>query len=197
MVGRSWKKCIGLGALACRSKIGLGFWGVLASASIFAQAPQSAPPAGAAAMPQSKAVALVSDLCPTVRAGGLVSLDWYPGFDLEGIVTGIRSFTLSFSPLVQNGATPARRSMVYLGGRGRSFAAPTGNAYYHVEFPVPRNTAPGVYTLVDAHATALTPPEYQGDPLVMTNSPVDGRFCITITAYSRAAVQDSANDSHD
>lgn len=139
-----------------------------------------------------KTVPLVSDACPVVHDGDHVSLDWYPGFDLEGIVTGLRNFTLVFKPISADGVNLISRSELTLGGRGGEFeAAPMANGYFHVEWPVRRGTQPGVYQLVDASSMAATVPEYHGEQLQMTNSPVTGRYCITVAGPRQAKQQNA------
>jgi hypothetical protein len=172
------------GILSKPARVLLGCLGALVSAGLCAQAPGS------------KAVPLVSDACPTVRGGDRISLEWYPGFDDEAVVTGLRTFTLTFSPLQEDGVNVNGRQRFVLGkGAWRSKATPAANGYFQIEVPVPRTLPQGTYHLVDADSTPLLPPEDRYLKLKMTNSPVESRFCITVVPGTGANVQESANSS--
>ena len=135
--------------------------------------------------PPRVVVPLVSDSCPIVRQGQSISLDWYPGFDIPGIVTGIRGFRLTFGALLVDGVTVRTRPAVVLGGRADRFSAVNAwNGYFHFELPISRAVTPGTYRLIDAEGTAETDQDYRGPAMKMTNSPVDSRFCITVEPLS-------------
>jgi hypothetical protein len=157
-----------------RAKAVFGCLGLLALACASAQAPQTA---------QSRTVLLVSDACPVVHTGDAVSLDWNPDFDPIWPVTGLRSFELRFAAVRGDGVTVASRATALLGGRGtRVNISSIGNGFFHIEIPVSRGVAPGVYHLVEARAIAQLPPDYNGPNPTMTVSPVRERYCITVVS---------------
>ncbi len=136
---------------------------------------------------------LVSDKCPAVIAGDAISLDWYPGFEHPGVVTGIRSLYLSFGRLLQDGVSVSTRPALVLGGLHKGFSATNAwNGYFHLVVSVPRTVASGEYHLIDAVGAAAAVQEYQGPLMKMTNSPVDSRLCITVLS-SRPQAQQQSN----
>jgi hypothetical protein len=148
--------------------------GCLAAACPLARAQQSE-------TVHAKTVPLVSDACPSVHIGDALTLDWNPGFDPAGLAANLRNFSLTFSGLQEDGITVKARPAFSLGDRaGKVAISSIGNGYFHIELPVSVRVAPGIYHLVDAHATPELFPEYQGRTLQMTNSPVGQRFCITV-----------------
>jgi len=158
----------------CLALIG---WHV-ASAQMPAESSQTVPP--------RVSVSLASDACPVVHARQSISLDWNPGFEHLGAITGIRTFRLTFGALAENGLTVRKKAPQVLGGRDQQFtAAATQNGYFHFEVSVPRTLAPGEYHLIGAEAIATALPEYQGPAIQMTNSPVAARLCFTIETAKR------------
>jgi hypothetical protein len=124
---------------------------------------------------------LVSDACPVVHSGDKISLDWNPGFEHPGIVEGLRVINLRFGRLAANGVTVQQVPAIRLGGLGASLPiTPIGNGYFHIELTIPAGAVPGEYHLIDASADAKPVAEYQGPNLLMTNSPVRERYCITV-----------------
>ena len=149
-----------------------------ASAQTLPAGPQATP-----APPAHRTVALVSDACPVVHPGDFATLDWNPGFDPDGDVTGLRTASLSFAGLEEDGITIRSRPSFVLGGRGAAVvASPIGNGYFHIEVAVFPRLHPGVYHLIGAQATPTLFPEYQGPTPRMTVSPVSQRFCITVVS---------------
>jgi hypothetical protein len=125
-------------------------------------------------------VPLVSGACPAVRQGGVISLDWNPGFDPSSAVTGMKSFRLIFQHLQQDGVNlnPASRLLLDSGPRGKITAS--GNGFFHIEARLPPSTHLGTYHLVQAHSSPALLPDYQGEAPKMTVSPASESFCITV-----------------
>ena len=155
----------------------------MAFACALAQAPQNE--VASPAVPRVQPVPLVSGACPEVRQGGVVALDWNPGFDPSWGVTGMRSFRLVFQHLGADGVhlNPASRLLLDSGPGGRITAI--GNGYFHIEARLPLSTHLGTYHLVDAHSSAQLVPDYQGEAPKMTVSPVREYFCITVVPVAR------------
>ena len=174
---RSWQKTfsgrLSSGALALCAVC-------VCSRSLFAQEASQSPAPGR----QLLAAALESDKCPVVAPGGTLSLDWNPGFEHLGVVTGLRVFQVKFVRVAENGTVISRQPIV-LGGRSYTFTASTlPNGYFHVEFPLSRQIAVGQYRLTAAEGTAQALPEYQGAAIRMTHSPADERFCFTVQPHA-------------
>jgi hypothetical protein len=172
-----------------RTKAILGGLSLGAFACALAQAPQTevaSPP-----VPRAQPVPLVSGDCPAVRQGGVISLDWSPGFDPSSAVTGMKSFRLIFQQLQNDGVNlnPASRLMLDSGPRGRM--TDIGNGYFHIEARLPPSTHPGAYQLVGAHSSPALLPDYQGEAPKMTVSPVREHLCITVVPAPRPASSSS------
>lgn len=165
--------------MRCRQGILLGcFAGFLALPVTRMQAQQPAIQGAVAATQPS--TPLVADSCPVVVRGANISLDWNPGFEHEGVVTGLRIFRVTFVPLASNGALGTRWPLV-LGGRAGDFTASTAvNGYFDIGFRVPRNITPGEYHLIKAEGMAKTLAEYTGAGIRMTNSPASQNFCFKV-----------------
>lgn len=179
-----------------RTKVLMGWLCLLASAALAAQTatPAASPSASPSAEPRM--VPLVSDTCPVVHVNDRITLDWYPGFDYENLVTNLRTFTLSLSPVEADGVNVNDHRRFALGkGPVHNKMTPIANGYFHIEIPVPRKLPPGTYHVVDARATPLLPPEYRYLNLVMTNSPADSRFCITMVGTTPGAQPQSNNEA--
>jgi hypothetical protein len=148
-----------------------------------AQTPQTevASPSVSLAQP----VPLVSGACPAVRQGGVLSLDWNPGFDPSWAVTGLKSFRLIFLHLRDDGVNlnPAARLVLDSIPRGKITAI--GNGYFHIEARLPSSTHLGTYHLVAAHSSPELPPDYQGEAPKMTVSPEREWFCVVVIPASR------------
>jgi hypothetical protein len=142
------------------------------------------PPQGSAASP---AVPLVSGACPSVPQGGVISLDWNPGFDPSYPVTGLKSTRLVFQQLREDGVTlslgPSSRLVLFSGPGGR--ITDIGNGYFHIESRLSPITRPGIYHLVGAAGSPALLPDYQGEAPKMTVSPVRESYCITIVPRSQ------------
>jgi hypothetical protein len=126
-------------------------------------------------------VALVSDACPVVHQGDILTLDWNPGFDQNWAVVALSSVMLNFTPLDENGITVRPSAGVLF--RGNSLAidgAPSINGYFHVEIHIAGRIAPGKYNLRSARMNPKLAPDFDGPPPVMTVSPARERFCITV-----------------
>jgi len=161
--------------------------GLLLSTFVYASAQGTHP---RAAPPQGRRVSLVSGVCPEVQLGDTLSLDWNPGFDHAGAVTGMSSINLIFSPTIAEGVgRKESRLALSLGGRYAPplGAAYMGNGFYHLEFPIATRFAPGVYSLREANAKANVLPEYSGQAPEMTVSPVREHLCITVVDPSVTA----------
>jgi hypothetical protein len=165
-----------------RTKAILGSLSLMTFTCALAQAPQTEVASSTA--PRAQPVPLVSGACPTVRQGGVISLDWNPGFDPSLAVTGLKSFRLIFQHLRQDGVNlnPASRLVLDSGPRGRTTAI--GNGYFHIEARLPSSTHLGTYHLVDAHSSPELPPDYQGEAPKMTVSPVRESFCVAVISAS-------------
>jgi hypothetical protein len=72
-----------------------------------AQAPQTE--VASPTVPRTQPVPLVSGTCPAVRQGGVISLDWNPGFDPSSAVTGMKSLRLIFHHFRKDGVTSTPR----------------------------------------------------------------------------------------
>ena len=160
--------------------------GVLAFACASAQAPQTETPSVATKRQLSHTIALVSDSCPQVHGGDHVALDWNPGFDHPGAVTGLRGFSLIVARLRDDGTVGKIRTTLSGGGKSHpAVASSLGNGYYHIEIQLPTTMHEGIYLLVDAEAIPEVLPEYEHEPRPqMTVSPVRERFCITVVPHS-------------
>lgn len=146
--------------------------------------------------PEGKIIPLVSDACPTVRPGDEVTLDWYPGFDIPGIVTGMRSFRLTFARVSNDGYTlEETRSPLVLGGRSGGYRATSAwNGFFHIELSISRSVREGVYHLVGAEGYASATDDYTGPRMEMRNSPVDGRYCMTVVKPPPTPQQQSTSE---
>jgi len=173
----------------------MGVLCLLASVSLAAQTAAPAAQGNPATIEKPATVALVSGTCPAVHGSDLLALDWSPDFEDGGLVTGLRTFTLTFSRADdENGSLISRRRFT-LGRQLRSKATPGANGIFHIEIPVPRSLPPGTYRLVDAHATPSLPPEDRDQKLEMMNSPADSGFCITMTRTPPATEEQSSSDA--
>jgi hypothetical protein len=148
-----------------------------------AQAPQAE--VASPTVPLAQQVPLVSGACPAVPQGGVISLDWNPGFDPSSAVAGMKSFRLIFHHVREDGVNlnPASRLVLDSGPRGRMTAI--GNGYFHIEARLPSSTHLGTYHLVDAHSSPKLLPDYQGEAPKMTLSPVRESFCVAVVPASR------------
>jgi hypothetical protein len=167
-----------------RTKAIIGSLSLLAFVGALAQAPQSEV---AAAVPLAQPVPLVSGACTAVRQGGVLSLDWNPGFDPSWPVTGLKSFRLIFHHVLEDGVNlnPASRLVLDISPRGRMTAM--GNGYFHLEARLPSSTHLGTYHLVAAHSSPELLPDYQGEAPEMTVSPMREYFCITVVPAPRGS----------
>jgi hypothetical protein len=156
----------------------IGGLSLLAFVCASAQAPQDSAAVPAASPLQP--VPLVSGACPSVPQGGVISLDWNPGFDPSYPVTGLKFTRLVFQYLREDGVTlnPASRLVLDTGHRGMMTAI--GNGYFHIESRLSPMTRPGTYHLVRAQSSPQLLPDYQGDAPQMTVSPVRESYCITV-----------------
>lgn len=157
----------------------LGGFVLLTSCSM-AQVPAASAPHTLHAV-NPRTVPLISDACPPVRPGDKVSLDWNPGFEHPGAVQGLGNFSLRFGRVGSNGVTVqlVRPLLLHELASAQHFTS-IGNGFFHIELTVPVRAVPGEYHIIGASALALTIPDYQGPELLMTNSPADARFCITV-----------------
>jgi hypothetical protein len=166
-----------------RTKAIIGSLSLVAFACASAQAPQTE--VASPAVPRAQSVPLVSGACPAVRQGGVISLDWNPGFDPSSGVTGMKSFHLIFHQLREDGVNlnPASRLVLDSGPRGRMTAV--ANGYFHIEARLPPSTHLGTYHLVAAHSSPGLSPDYQGEAPKMTVSPASESFCVAVVPASR------------
>jgi hypothetical protein len=166
-----------------RTKVILGSLSLMAFSCALAQTPQT--DVAAPAVSRAQPVPLVSGACPAVRQGGVISLDWNPGFDPSSAVKGMKSFRLIFQQLQNDGVSlnPASRLLLDSGPRGRMTAV--GNGYFHIEARLPSSSHPGTYHLVGAHTSPELLPNYQAEAPKMTVSPVREHFCITVLPAPR------------
>jgi hypothetical protein len=169
----------------------IGSLSLMAFACALAQAPQAAVVSPAA--PLSQPVSLVSGTCPSVRQGGVISLDWNPVFAPSSAATGLKSFRMIFQHLQEDGVNlnPASRLVLDGGPAGRMTAI--GNGYFHIEAHLPSSTHPGTYHLVKAHSSPDLPDD-QGEAPMMTVSPVRESFCITVVPALRASSSPSGGN---
>ncbi len=169
--------------LSILSKAIVGIVGMAFSLCVAAQTPQAAISASSPRVAGSRTVPLVSDMCPQVRAGDWISLDWNPLFDPEWPVTGLRYMRLRFSLLDDDGVHFQPQGARVLGGEvSRVRVVPMANGFYHAEFVISKGIAPGVYRLTQTAVRAKVERDYTGQPPQMTVSPVDSRYCITVVA---------------
>lgn len=166
-----------------RTKAITGGLSLLAFVGAFAQTSltEVAPPT----VPLSQPVALVSSACPAVRQGGVLSLDWNPGFDPSWAVTGLKSFRLIFQHLREDGVNLNPMSRLVLDSLPRGRITAIGNGYFHIEARLPSSTHLGTYHLVAAHSSPELPPDYQGEPPKMTVSPERESFCVAVIPASQ------------
>lgn len=169
--------------LSIRHKAIAGIAGMTISLCVAAQTPQAAIARQSSRAVGSRTVPLVSDVCPQVRAGDWISLDWNPIFDPEWPVTGLRYVRLRFSLLDDDGVHFQPQGARAIGGEvSRVRVVPMANGFYHAEFVISKGIAPGVYRLTQAAVRAKFERDYTGQPPQMTVSPVDSRYCITVVA---------------
>jgi hypothetical protein len=129
-------------------------------------------------------VPLVSGACPAVRQGGVLSLDWNPGFDPSWAVTGLKSFRLIFHHLRDDGVNLNPVSMLVLDSVPRGRITAIGNGYFHIEARLPSSAHLGTYHLVAGHSSPELPPDYQGESPRMTVSPERESFCVAVIPAS-------------
>jgi hypothetical protein len=156
----------------------IGGLSLLASVCAPAQAPQDS--AASPVAPVAQSVPLVSGACPSVPQGGVISLDWNPGFDPSYPVTGLKFTRLVFQHLREDGVTLNPPSRLVLETSHRGTITDIGNGYFHIESHLPTMTRPGTYHLVGAAGSPALLPDYQGEAPKMTVSPVRESYCITI-----------------
>lgn len=156
-----------------RARILFGCLCLLVPTALSAQASKPVP---------GKMVPLVADSCPVAHGLDWLTLDWNPGFGDGGIVTGLKTFTLTFSPLGGGSSNLNIHRKFILGRTLPSKSTPISNGYFHIAVQVPRRLPPGTYRLVGANAIPLLPAGERHLKFRMTNSPVDSGFCITITS---------------
>jgi len=139
--------------------------------------------------PAPKTLPLDTGACTVVAPGGIVSLDWNPGFDYESGVSGVDRFGLTLTQVAQDGATPLRR-----GAPGTAFlrstsVTPLANGYYHIEFRVP--VLNGTFRVIDAGVAPHLIAGYDGPKPQMTNKPSRSPYCLTVVDPRRARQQNS------
>jgi hypothetical protein len=166
-----------------RTKALLGGLSLMTFVCALAQAPQTE--VASPTVPLAQPVPLVSGACPAVRQGGVISLDWNPGFDPSSAVAGLKSFRLIFHHVREDGVNlnPASRLVLDSGPRGKMTAIADG--YFHIEAHLPSSTHLGTYHLVEAHSSPELLPDYQGEAPKMTVSPVSESFCVAVVPASR------------
>jgi hypothetical protein len=166
-----------------RTKAFIGGLCLLAFVCASAQSSQNA--VASPAVPFAQPVPLVSGACPVVRQGGVISLDWNPGFDPSSAVTGLKFFRLVFHQVREDGVNlnPSFRLVLDSGRSGRM--TDDGNGYFHLEARLPPMTHPGTYHLVGTVGSPQLLPDYQGEAPKMTVSPVREHFCITVVSAPR------------
>jgi hypothetical protein len=162
-----------------RTRALIGGLSLLAFVGAAAQGPQEA--AGSRVQP----VALVSGACPAVQQGGVLSLEWNPGFDPSWGVTWMKAFRLVFQGLREDGVTPIPASRLVVDSFPRGRMTATGNGYFQVEARLPPRTHLGVYRLVGANSSAAVVENYTGEAPRATVSPVGEAYCITVVAGSQ------------
>jgi hypothetical protein len=141
----------------------------------------------------SRVIPLVSDSCPVVHHGEMVSIDWNPGFDHAAMVTNLRRLQLRFASVAEDGVHVRSRTAFTLGDGGADAVfKPAANGYFHAEYRITRNIPQGIFHLVEADAGAKLDPGFDGAQPVMSNSPVAGRFCITVVGAVQATENNSA-----
>jgi len=135
----------------------------------------------AASSPAPAKIALVSSACVTVHMGDILTLNWNPGFEHPAMVANLLSVQLAFAGLAENGVTVRTRPAFTLGERiDPSASKPGVNGDFHTEFRLPRHIPPGEFHMIAAHIRPRMDPRFEGQPPIMTNSPVRELFCITV-----------------
>jgi hypothetical protein len=172
-----------------RTKAIIGSLILVAFTCTLAQTPQTE--VASPAVPRAQPVPLVSGACPAVRQGGVISLDWNPGFDPSWGVTGMKSFRLIFQHLREDDVNLNPASRLVLDSRPRGKITASGNGYFHIEARLPPSTRLGTYHLVDAHSSPDLSPDYQGEAPKMTVSPVRESFCVAVIPASRPSSSSS------
>lgn len=134
------------------------------------------------APPRPAAVKLVPNQCVQISAGVPLALEWNPGFEHPGAVTGLRGFGMTFARVGEDGVHLVPRSGFSLGGRTTGqLAVPLGNGYYRVEVRFSRTVRLGTYQLVSADAVAQVSDDFHGD-LHLLVSPAREHFCIIVVS---------------
>jgi hypothetical protein len=162
-----------------RTRALIGGLSLLAFVCAPAQTPQDA-------APPLKPVPLVSGACPSVPQGGVISLDWNPGFDPSYPVTGLKFTRLIFHRLQQDSVSLNSASRLVLDTDSRGAITDIGNGYFHIQAHLPHSSRPGTYHLVGAVSSPQLLPDYQGDTPKMTVSPVSQSYCITVVPGLRS-----------
>jgi hypothetical protein len=175
-----------------RTKALIGCLSLLAFVCAPAQASQDS--AASLAAPLVQSVPLVSGACPAVRRGGVISLDWNPGFDPSYPVTGLKFTRLVFHQLREDGASINPSSRLVLESDSRGLITAIGNGYFHIEARLPLMVHPGTYHLVGAVGSPQLLSDYQGEAPKMTVSPVRESFCITVVPALRASSSPSGGN---
>lgn len=127
---------------------------------------------------------LVSDSCPAVLPGTYISLEWNPGFDHAGVVTGLHMFRATFYRKSKNGTLQTYLPLTLGGVQGTFAASSNPNGFFKIQLKLPREIAPGAYYLTEAKGSASTAADYTGAAITMTNSPSTARFCFRVTTQN-------------
>lgn len=149
---------------------------------------------GRAQAPAPKAVVLTPDSCARVTEGDDLSFQWNPAFDPGGTAVGLSEFELVFAPHAE--ATPGQRSrgfnLIFTArAADRDPDSPTMviqglNGSFQMRFHFSqKGVPPGTYDLVEAVATPMVDPTYQGSSPQMTNSPLRSPYCLEVVSATR------------
>jgi hypothetical protein len=155
------------------TRFGLFFVASLAATQLRAQS--EPPPMARADRPH---VTLTQSACPIVHNGDLLILDWNPGYQPVGSVTGVADFHLLFErpAYVRAGRLEQKVDFYTLGQDPR--LTPLPNGFFHFEILVKGHPVPGEYYVVGARGKPQMKSDYQGYLPTMTNSPAFGNLCI-------------------
>jgi len=140
----------------------------------------------AAPLAAAPVIALQPSVCPVVKPGDGLTLDWNPGMAPESAVAGIARFSLIFGLSTGEGGTLVTHPHGEFSGVALRASAITSlvNGFYHFEFQVPARLSGGVYKLAKAAAVPALARDYQGPAPQMYNSPSSQSFCFTVQGRS-------------
>ena len=156
-------------------------WLRFASSALAVEPPQQATP------PSPHVIPLEIATCAVIARGGIISLDWNPGFDYPSAVAGIDQFSLIFTSVGPDGSTSLHPGAPGMHLARLVSATPEPNGFYHFEFRL--LAPPGNFRVVGAAIKPRLVPGSDGPTPQMTNSPARDRLCVTVESPPPGSAQ--------